>query len=161
VPLSHTPPAARRTAPAPAAESSRGRLGQLVGRALRFRCPNCGASPVRASWLKRLPSCPNCGLRLDRGENDYFIGAYVVNLIAAELLLAFGLLGVLVATWPDPPWAAIQWVGAVLLVLAPLALYPFSEMLWLAVDLAFRPLTEAELAWHRDGGVDASDLPHR
>lgn len=136
-------------------------LGRLAGRALRLRCPNCGGGPVRASWLKRLPACPHCGLRLDRGENDYFIGAYLVNLVAAEILLAVGLVIVLMATWPDPPWDLIQYGGVALMILAPLALYPITELLWLAFDLAFRPLTPAELEWHRERSQDARELPHR
>ena len=156
-----TPTVTRRPTAGSAPRFTWGRLGTSVARALTFRCPNCGARPVRKSWLKRLPACRACGLRTDRGENDYFIGAYIVNLIAAELLLAIGLVVVLLATWPEPPWTAIQWVGAALLVLAPLVLYPFSEMLWLAMDLAFRPLTEAELQWHREGSVDGRELPHR
>ncbi len=156
---------ARPDLPPPFPESSTpfswARLRVLVGRALRLRCPNCGGGPVRASWLKRLPGCPVCGLRLDRGENDYFIGAYLTNLIVAELVLALGLLAVLLATWPDPPWDAIQYGGVALMVLAPLATYPFTELLWLAADLAFRPLTPAELAWHREGSVDGRELPHR
>jgi uncharacterized protein (DUF983 family) len=136
-------------------------LRLYLGRAIRLRCPNCGGRPVRASWLKRLAQCPNCGLRFDRGEHDYFIGAYLVNLIAAELILGVGLLVVLLATWPKPPWDAIEYVGLVLMVVAPLALYPITEMLWLAFDLAFRALTPAELAWHRERSLDSRELPHR
>ena len=101
-----------------------------------------------------------CGLRLDRGEHDYFIGAYLLNLIVAEVLLAVGLLAVLLATWPDPPWDPIQYGGAVLMLLAPLATYPYSELLWLAFDLTFRPLTRTELEWHRAGaGGAGGELP--
>ncbi len=99
------------------------RLRTLTARALRLRCPNCGGGPVRASWLKRLPGCPVCGLRLDRGENDYFIGAYLLNLIVAEVLLFVGLLGVVALTWPDPPWDAIQYGGIALMIVAPLVLF--------------------------------------
>ena len=137
------------------------RLRSLVGRALRWRCPNCGGRPVRASWMRRLPGCPVCGLRLDRGEHDYFIGAYLLNLVVAEMILGFGLLVVLLASWPDPPWDAIQYGGVALMLIMPLVTYPFTELLWLAFDLAFRPLTPAELAWHRDPSIDGRELPHR
>ncbi len=136
-------------------------LAQRVRWALRLRCPNCGGGPVRTSWLKRLPGCPVCGLRLDRGEHDYFIGSYMVNLIAAEVLLAFGLLAVLLATWPAPPWDAIQYGGVALMLVLPLATYPYTELLWLAVDLCFRPLSPAEMEWHREGSLDGRELPHR
>ena len=33
--------------------------------------------------------CPNCGLQLDRGESDYFYGAYLLNFVAAELFAIF------------------------------------------------------------------------
>jgi uncharacterized protein (DUF983 family) len=138
-----------------------GRLGALTGRALRWRCPNCGGRPVRASWLRRLPGCPVCGLRLDRGEHDYFIGAYLLNLVAAELILGVGLLLVLLATWPAPPWEGIQYGGMALMLVMPFVTYPFTELLWLAFDLAFRPLTPSELAWHREGSMDDRELPHR
>lgn len=137
------------------------RLGTLVSRAMRWRCPNCGGRPVRVSWMRRLPGCPVCGLRLDRGESDYFIGASLMNLFAAETVLAGGLVLALVASWPDPPWTAIEYGGVALMVLMPLVTYPFAELLWLAVDLALRPLTPAELAWHREGSVDDRELPHR
>lgn len=137
------------------------RLGVLVWRALRLRCPNCGGHPVRSSWMKRLPGCPACGLRLDRGEHDYFIGAYLLNLVVSEILLAAGLLTVLVATWPDPPWDAIQYGGVALMLVAPFVTYPLTELLWLAFDLAFRPLTAAELQWHREGALDDRELRHR
>lgn len=102
-----------------------------------------------------------CGIRLDRGEHDYFIGAYMVNLIASEILLAVGLLIVLLATWPTPPWDAIQYGGVALMIVMPLLTYPFAELLWLAVDLVFRPLSPAELEWHREGSLDARELPQR
>jgi hypothetical protein len=48
-------------------------------------------------------------------------------------------IAVLVAMWPTVPWDGIQ-VGAPLgMALAPVVLYPISKLLWLAVDLAFRP----------------------
>ena len=55
-------------------------------RALRRRCPRCGAGKVTQRWLILRPACPSCGLRLDRGESDYWLGAMLFNLIAAETL---------------------------------------------------------------------------
>ena len=98
---------------------------------------------MRASWMRRLPGCPVCGLRLDRGESDYFIGAYLVNLLAAESILAGALVAALAATWPSPPWDAIEYVGVALMLLMPFVTYPFAELLWLAVDLALRPVALA------------------
>jgi len=111
----------------------------MFGRAVRRRCPHCGAGPVTVRWLGLLPACPRCGLRLDRGETDYFLGAIVFNMAFAEGLFAIGLLWVLIATWPHPPWDALYYGGISAMVLAPIALYPISKLAWLAFDLIFRP----------------------
>ena len=124
----------------------------LLGRALRLRCPNCGGRGIFASWLKLREHCPRCGLRLERGESDYFIGAYLLNLIAIEMLLGLAILVVLIVTWPDPPWTALQYGSGVLMAAGAFACYPFAKTTWLAVDLMFRPLTREEMEWHRAGG---------
>lgn len=76
---------------------------------------------------------------LERGESDYFLGAYTVNLIAVEMLLAIGFVVVALATRPNPPWQAIQYGGVVLAILGAILCYPFAKTTWLAVDLIFRP----------------------
>jgi len=109
-------------------------------RALRRRCPNCGAGPVITRWIYTVPACPRCRLRLDRGEADYFLGAIVFNMAFAEGLFAAGLLAVLLWTWPNPPWNALYYGGIAGLIVAPILFYPYSKLLWLAFDLVFRPL---------------------
>jgi uncharacterized protein (DUF983 family) len=122
--------------------SSRVRAALIsVWRALRLRCPRCGAGKVTVRWLGLRPACPSCALRLDRGESDYWLGAMLFNLIAAETLFAAGLVTVLVLTWPDPPWDALQWGSIIAMIVAPLILFPFTKLLWLAFDLVFRPPT--------------------
>jgi uncharacterized protein (DUF983 family) len=83
--------------------------------------------------------CPNCGILLERGESDYFLGAYTLNLIAVEVLLALGFVIVMFATWPHPPWDALEYGGVVLSILGAVLCYPFAKTTWLAVDLIFRP----------------------
>lgn len=132
----------------------------LLWRALRLRCPHCGARGILASWLRLRAHCPRCGLRLDRGERDYFIGAYLVNLVAIELLIGLLLAIVVVLTYPRPPWSALEWGAVALSLIGAFACYPFSQVLWLAADLWLRPLTPEELQWHRAGGAaDGRDLP--
>lgn len=93
-------------------------------------------------------ACPRCHLKLDRGEHDYFLGGYVVNFVAAELLIVLGALVAVLLTWPDVPWTAIQWGLVLLMLLAPVLFYPFAKTLWLAMDLMFRPVTLADLEGH-------------
>lgn len=49
--------------------------------------------------------CPTCGLALERGESsDFWIGAYVFNLVGGELIaIGIPIVWIIVA-WPAPPW---------------------------------------------------------
>jgi len=59
----------------------------MIGRALVLRCPRCGGRGIRRSWFKFKHGCPTCDLALERGESeDYWLGAYMFNLVAAELV---------------------------------------------------------------------------
>lgn len=112
---------------------------RLVSRAIRRRCPRCGGGDVWVSFMRLRPRCPRCGLELDRGESDYFYGAYLLNFVAAELVPVVVFVVALIATWPTPPWNALTAVTVVLAVVAPIALYPTTKALWLAFDLMLRP----------------------
>lgn len=120
-------------------ESSLTRAARILRRAVLRRCPNCGGRDVFRSYLLQRGACPACGLRLDRGERDFFIGAYTINLIVAELVVVAGGFAVVLGTWPDVPWTALTWGLALLMVLVPVLLYPFSRQLWLGFDLIFQP----------------------
>lgn len=114
-------------------------------RALRRRCPDCG-TPVFETYFRMRAVCRRCRLLTDRGEPDYFLGAMLVNLMAAEgAAAALVLLGLLL-TWPAVPWDPLLWTGLGLAVCAPVGFYPFSSVLWLAVDLRFRPPVRADEA---------------
>jgi uncharacterized protein (DUF983 family) len=122
---------------------------RILARAATLRCPNCGGRPMLRHWLALRERCPRCGLRVERGERDYFIGSMMFNLVLAELLFAAGFVAILIVTWPEVPWDTLEWVAPLMMIAAPLALFPFSKLVWLAFDVMFRPVTEAELEWHR------------
>ena len=112
---------------------------ERIRRALRLRCPECGGRGLFRSWLMLRSRCQHCQLKLDRGRPDHFVGAYLVNLIIAELLFA-AILGIwLVAVWPDVPWDKIQVVAVLAMIASPLVTYPFTRTVWLAADLIFDP----------------------
>lgn len=108
-------------------------------RALLLRCPECGSNGLFRHWLRLQPRCPTCALKLDRANPDHFVGAYLVNLIIAELVFAFGFGAWLLAVWPEVPWDRIEVVAVIAMVLAPLLTYPFTRTVWLAADLIFDP----------------------
>lgn len=108
-------------------------------RALRLRCPACGGGPLFHSWLRMAERCPRCGLRTERGEQGYVVGAYMFNIVAAELIWAALFVGVVWARWPSPPWELLTWGGGALMLGLPFLCYPFSKTVFLAFDLVFRP----------------------
>jgi len=134
----------------------------MLLRAVLRRCPNCGSPGIFSGYTTLKERCPKCGLRLHRGESDYFIGAYLLNLVAVELLFALVLAVVFIATYPDTPWALLQWGGLVLIIAGAVLCYPLSKAMWLAADLIFRAVSPEEMAWHRrDGSLDErEELPN-
>lgn len=110
-----------------------------IVRAVKLQCPACGSHGIIHGWLHLVAACPRCGLRPDRGEPDHFVGGYVVNLGIAEFVAAALWAIMLVATWPNPSWELMQWIAVALVVATPLALYPFTRLVFLAIDLNFQP----------------------
>jgi uncharacterized protein (DUF983 family) len=115
----------------------------MIGRALLARCPRCGARGVFRSWFRLQERCPGCGLPLERGEGDYWIGGMMFNIVLSEFLAVAAVGAAVWITYPAIPWNAI-WFGTILLMLAaPFLLFPISRMVWLAFDLIFRPQSNA------------------
>jgi uncharacterized protein (DUF983 family) len=124
---------------------------RLFSRALRLRCPNCGQGKLFTSWFRMRPCCPVCGLKVERGEEGYQVGSYMFNIIAAELVFAAVFVGIVLLTWPSPPWTLLEYGGIALMVIAPFVFFPFSKTLFLAFDLLFRPAAHDELTGPPDG----------
>ena len=129
-----------------AAELQLSRAGRLFGRALLLRCPRCGTRGIFAGWTRLKDHCPGCGIPLERKESDYFIGAYLMNLIAVELILFTGLAVVMIAMSGNPPWDVLEWAGPLLMFVGAIICYPFAKATWLALDLMLRPLSDDEVA---------------
>ena len=121
------------------------RAGRILWRGARLRCPNCGSRGILDGWFRLQHRCPNCGLVLDRGESDYFLGAYLVNLVAVELILTGIMVIIGIVTAPDVPWNLLMWGGIIFSVVLAIACYPLTKALWLAFDVMLRPVTREEL----------------
>ena len=132
---------------------------RLFGRAFTLRCPHCGGGPVLRHWLKMHVRCGRCGLRLERGERDYFIGSMMFNLVLGEFLVLIAAAAIILARWPAIPWDFLEIGVPLLAILFPVILFPFSKLVWLAFDLMLRPVTPAEMEWHRKDGSDAFFRP--
>lgn len=142
------------TSPRPE-EPSGGRVFRLYGRALRLRCPHCGEGSIKGSWMKMKRACPACGLRTERGEEDFFLGAMMFNLVLSEFLAVLTVVALVVILWGNVPWDALLWISLGLAAIAPFLFYPFGHSIWLASDILIRPVTEEEMEWHRTHPHDA------
>jgi hypothetical protein len=54
------------------------KLGPVLGRALRLRCPRCGRGALYQGVLKPGDACASCGLDF-RQESGYYVGAMWLN----------------------------------------------------------------------------------
>jgi uncharacterized protein (DUF983 family) len=130
-----TRPEARRRQPARKSSAS----ARFV-RALTLRCPRCGGSGILRTWLRLRDTCATCGLAFERGErSDFWIGAYVFNLVIGEVIALGVPVGWMIIAAPKVPWVRVEFVAIVLCVTLPILFFPFSRLLWLAWDLSFRP----------------------
>lgn len=130
---------------------------RLFARALLLRCPRCGGGGILRGWLKMQDRCPTCGLALERGErSDFWIGAYVFNLVFGEVVAIGVPIVWMIASSPNQPWTQIEIVAAILCVVMPFLFFPFSRTLWLAWDLSFRPSEPGDV-----GGVHDVNAPLR
>lgn len=87
--------------------------------------------------------CPRCGLRFHRLAG-HWTGDIGLNTIVTFTLLFFVLLGITLATWPDVNLRLLGGAAAIAAIVVPLAFHPFSKTIWLAFDLAIRPLEPGE-----------------
>jgi len=132
-----------------------GRTLRLFGRAFLLRCPNCGKGPVLEHWLKLRVRCGTCGLRLQRGEHDSFIGSMFILFTLVGVTIYVVLTVTLLAT-EATPWGLLENGLPVLALALLLVFFPFSKLVWLAFDLMLRPVTPEELEWHRTAATEFS-----
>jgi len=118
-------------------------LGTMIGRAFRSCCPRCGGGGIFSRWGVLREWCPTCGFRFER-ESGYFVGAMIINTGATLFLtLAVLVLG-LWATWPSVPWVPLSIATILAAGLTPILFYPRSKTLWMAVELSYHRLEDAE-----------------
>lgn len=83
--------------------------------------------------------CPTCGFRFQR-VHGHWIGAIGMNTIVSfGALLVVTVVG-FIATYPDTPVGLLVTAALVVAAIFPLVFFPWSRMLWSAVDLLMRPL---------------------
>ncbi|MBX3071246.1 MAG: DUF983 domain-containing protein [Thermomicrobiales bacterium] len=109
------------------------RAAMLFKRALLLRCPQCGGRGVFAHPWSMRDCCPICGY-IFASEDGYFLGAYAINLVVAEVI---GLGAVLVFLFRSDLSLVWQQVIAITAaILLPVLFYPWSRTFWMAIDLS-------------------------
>ncbi|MBM3684298.1 MAG: hypothetical protein FJW83_07140 [Actinobacteria bacterium] len=116
----------------------------LALRALTLRCPQCGTRGVLANWFRLEESCPTCGLRTDRVAG-HWVGGVGVNTIVSFGVLAIVVVVGAIVTYPHVPMVPMMTAGIGTAVGMPILFWPFSQLVWTAVDLGMRPATLEEL----------------
>jgi uncharacterized protein (DUF983 family) len=135
----------RRTTESPMEMPSVGRAFRLLGRVIRLRCPHCGRGRVLSGFAGVREHCSACGFHYERSDDNYFMGAMFFNFMMGTTLFAIVLFSIIAFSGPNIPWDTLQWAIPVVLGFCMVALYPASKVVWLAVDVAVRPVTSPEL----------------
>ncbi len=126
----------------------------LLARGITKRCANCGGADLFRHWFTMADDCLRCGHHFER-DPGYWLGAMIINTAVVIGVFLAGFVGVAWLTWPEVPWTGIL-IGTIAAnVAVPVLFYPFSKTLFVALDLAVRPLTDDErsAARERIGGM--------
>lgn len=85
------------------------------------------------------PCCPTCGLRFQRVPGQW-LGSWFINICLAQILAIGIVLGGALMSYPHPRVLPLALFGGAAMVLFPIWFFPYSRTIWLAIDLAMRPL---------------------
>ena len=144
---SNDDPAAKRNLP----DSGWARTRALLSRALRKRCPQCGAKGIFKNYLELRETCPNCEYRFDR-EEGYFLGGYALGVVFTGLIPL--VLLIFAFAYTDFDWVTLELIFIPMVILLPLILFPYTRTLWMMIDLQIDPNghTEKRLRHHHLDG---------
>jgi uncharacterized protein (DUF983 family) len=118
--------------------------GRLLARGLTRRCAVCGSGHLFRRYFSMVERCPRCDFRFER-EQGGFIGAVGINTVVSFTILLVLVVTSVLLTYPDGVGVALL-VTVTAAVVLPTVFYPFSKTLWVAIDLAMRPLEAGEAA---------------
>lgn len=116
-----------------AASSPPPKLAVGLWRGLTGRCPHCGRNGVFHSWFALKEACPSCQHSFQQ-DSDFWLGAFTINFIVTEGMLAVGLVVGFALTLPDPPIGKMIAIGVPLMIVFPVLFFPISRTLWAAFD---------------------------
>ena len=89
--------------------------------------------------------CGHCGIEFER-EPGYWVGAVIINTTITFATFIGMFLVLVISTWPDVPWGTVMGVTVVANAAIPVAFYPISKTVWLALELSWHPLEAEEVS---------------
>jgi uncharacterized protein (DUF983 family) len=117
----------------------------LFRRAAAKHCPVCDQGHLFHRWFRLAERCPHCGLRFVR-EEGHRTGDFGLNIVVTFGALLLTLIVATLITWPDLPAGPTLITATLVVILVPVAFYPWSRLLWLAFDLSVNPLRDGEVS---------------
>jgi uncharacterized protein (DUF983 family) len=109
---------------------------RILLRGITRRCPRCGAGHLFRHWFTLVERCPRCGLHFER-EQGYWTGALAVNFAVTGFVFVVAIVVAIALTAPDIPVVPVLAILLPLVAIIPIAGYPFSKTIWMAIDHAF------------------------
>ena len=88
-------------------------------------------------------NCPRCGFHFERSPGHFTGAVGMSTIITFGLILITLLIGVAIQ-WPDINPGPLLAVMLPIAILVPLVFHPTAKTLWVAIDLALRPIEAGE-----------------
>ncbi|HEY0082501.1 MAG TPA: hypothetical protein VGB61_06905 [Pyrinomonadaceae bacterium] len=120
--------------------SERRSIIKTLVRALRLRCPVCGASSIVQSPFHIKHECPVCDALFKR-EDGFFVGAIMANVVTTEFVIL--VLYVMCLPVIDTRFDLVITCLSAVALLFPVAFYHHSWSFWLGFDHLVETLPKA------------------
>ncbi|MCX7619990.1 MAG: DUF983 domain-containing protein [Acidimicrobiales bacterium] len=111
----------------------------MLKRGITRRCAVCGQGRLFRCWLRMVPACPRCGFVFRRAPGQW-LGSWFLSICFVQAVIVVVLIVAVGLTYPDTPSLVVAAVALVLAIGVPIAFFPFSRTIWVAIDLAMKPL---------------------
>lgn len=111
----------------------------MLTRGLLKRCPVCGQGRLFRRWIRMLKVCPRCGYRFHRNPGQW-LGSWFLNVCLVQTLVVVALVTAAGISWPRTSAVLLLILALLTAVVVPVAFFPFSRTIWIAIDLVMKPL---------------------
>jgi uncharacterized protein (DUF983 family) len=116
-------------------------IAALWWRALRLRCPACGATPIFRGWFAMHEACPACGRRFNR-DPGYLLGSIYFNYGITAVLVVGMYFAMYFRDWLDDRGRLV--VLSLFTILFPIWFFRYARAFWIAFDERWDPWPNAE-----------------